>query len=146
MSVIDTIIEHLQHKEDDETLPWTDVKELGALSRLSKQSSGVRNTTLFVFSQGESPSPDVRGSGPYLQSITATFGVVIVAKLYNNDTCDLEPIRQALRKKLFGWTPSTEHEAFWLGQGKLLSIETNLISWLDNFVTEYTEDQNRYGS
>ncbi len=145
MSVIKSIIDHLMDASDEQP-PWMDVKEIADLSMLDTARSGLRGVTLFVFLQSESPSPDVRGSGPYLQELTQTYGVLVVAKLVNQDTFDFEPIRKQLRKRLFGWSPYSGYESFWLGSGQLFNLQRGQISWLDNFVTEYTEDQNRYGS
>ncbi len=145
MSVIDNIIAQLSDKTV-EAPPWVDVKEIAALSTLDIARSGTRGVTLFVFLNSESPTPDTRGSGPYIQTVTQTYGVLIVAKVVNTQTFDFEPIRQALRKRLFGWSPNDGHLGFWLGTGRLLNVQKGQVSWLDNFVTEYTEDQNRYGS
>ncbi len=134
------IVEHL--KGD---VAWSDVKEISDLSTLDIARSGTRSITWFVFQQGERPSPEVRGSGPLLQSITQTVGVVIVAKVVNDDKFDFAPVRKALRKKLFGWTPDDDHAPFSLGAGQLLNVRTGQVAWLDSFITEYTEDQNRYG-
>ncbi|MGF1688704.1 hypothetical protein L4C36_18800 [Photobacterium japonica] len=126
--------------------PWKDVSEIDALSQLDLKKSGTTRTpALYVFLVGETPGPDVRGSGAYLQSLTATVGVVIVDTSRNGKPIDLQPLRQALRKRLFGWSGSDAFEPYWLGGGRLLTIESGRASWLDNFVTEYTEDQNAYG-
>ncbi|EOX3330235.1 hypothetical protein ACPFT1_000537 [Vibrio cholerae] len=126
--------------------PWVDVKEISDLSTLDISRSGTRGITLFVFSQGERASPDVRGSGPYLQTVTETIGVLIVAKVVNDNKFDFKPVRQALRERLFGWSPNADYEPFWLGDGRLMNVQKGQVTWLDNFNTEYTEDQNRYGS
>ncbi|UTV30163.1 phage tail terminator protein [Photobacterium atrarenae] len=125
--------------------PWRDVGEIGDLSQLDSKSSS-RNPALYVFLAGETPGQDVRSSGPYLQSVTATVGVVIVASAVNGKVADLQPLRKALRKRLFGWSGAAEFEPYWLGGGRILAIQSNRTSWLDNFVTEYTEDQNNYGA
>ena len=126
--------------------PWVDVKEISDLSTLDLSRSGTRGITLFIYHQGERPSPDVRGSGLYLQSITETIGVLIVAKVVNSNKFDFKSIRTALRERLFGWSPNSDHEPFWLGDGRLMKVQKGQVTWLDNFITQYTEDQNRYGS
>lgn len=128
------------------TPPWVDVKEISDLSTLDISRSGARGITLFVFYQGERAAADVRGSGPYLQTITQTIGVLIVAKVVNDNKFDFKPVRQALRERLFGWSPNEDYEPFWLGDGRLMNVQKGQVTWLDNFITEYTEDQNRYGS
>lgn len=143
MIVISDVIAHLRAVAD---APWIDVKEVSDFSMLNTARSGLRGITLFVFTQSESVSADVRGSGPYLQTVTETLGVVIVAKVINDDKFDFSSVRKALRKQLFGWSPDADHESFWLGAGRLLDIQRGQVAWLDNYVTEYTEDQNSYGS
>ncbi len=125
---------------------WIDVKEVADLSMLNTARSGTRGITLFVFAQSEGVSADVRGSGPYLQTVTETLGVVIVAKVVNDDKFDFTAVRKQLRQQLFGWSPDSDHEPMWLGAGRLLDIQRGQVAWLDSFVTEYTEDQNSYGS
>ncbi|MGF1680223.1 phage tail terminator protein [Photobacterium minamisatsumaniensis] len=126
--------------------PWKDVSEIDALSQLDLKTAGTTRTpALYVFLVGETPSPDVRGAGAYLQSLTATVGVVIVDASRNGKPINLQPLRKALRKRLFGWSGADDFEPYWLGGGRLLTIQSGRASWLDNFVTEYTEDQNAYG-
>ncbi|HHF3237824.1 hypothetical protein [Vibrio sp. Vb0877] len=142
---IDDLVTRLSDKSV-KTPPWVDVKAIADLSTLDISRSGTRGITLFVFSQGERSSPDVRGSGPYLQTVTETIGVLIVAKVVNDNKFDFKPVRQALRERLFGWSPNADYEPFWLGDGRLMNVQKGQVTWLDNFNTEYTEDQNRYGS
>jgi hypothetical protein len=101
---------------------------------------------LFVFLVSDNPQPDTRGSGAYLQACTATVGVVIAHKSVNRKPIDWQPLRKELRQRLFGWSGDEEFEPFWLGSGRLMSISNGRADWLDQFITEYTEDQNRYGS
>ncbi|WP_087022410.1 phage tail terminator protein [Thaumasiovibrio subtropicus] len=136
-NIIDRTIGHLKTSAQ-----WRDVKPLGGLSEFDIKRSGLRTPTLFVFVVSENPKPDVRGSGPYLQSITVTLGVVIVDSNRNGRELNFTSLRQALRQQLFGWQPTKEHEPYWLGPGRLLSIEKGQASWIDHFVTEYTADQN----
>ncbi len=134
--IIEQTIQHLKQSPH-----WRDVKALGALSQLDAKRSGVRTPALFVFLAAETPKPDVRGTGPYLQSITATVSIVIVDSSRNGRDIEFAPLRQALRQQLFGWQPIPESEPYWLGTGRLLSIEKGTASWLDSFITEYTADQ-----
>ncbi|MGR5271359.1 phage tail terminator protein [Vibrio alginolyticus] len=127
--------------------PWIDVKEIDSLTQLhEKKSALLRTPALFVFLVSDSPKPDVRGSGLYLQDCVATVGVVIVTKSTNSKPIDWQPLRKELRQRLFGWTPDDEYEPFWLGPGRLMGISNGRADWFDQFITEYTEDQNRYGS
>lgn len=142
---IDSIITHLKDSAS-EAPPWTDVQEISSLSALESNRSGLRGVTLFVFVQEDRATADVRGAGPYLQTVTETIGILIVAKVVNSEQFDFKPVRQALRKRLFGWSPDDLHEPMWLGNGRFMNVQRGQMTWLDNFMTEYTEDQNRYGS
>ena len=126
--------------------PWREVNGIDSLAELDLKKSGQRTPALYVFLVGETPGPDVRGCGPYLQSVTATVGVVIVDASLNGRRINFKPIRQELRKRLFGWSAGEELEPYRLGSGRMLTLQAGRASWLDNFVTEYTEDQNHYGS
>ncbi|CCN69786.1 hypothetical protein [Vibrio nigripulchritudo] len=127
--------------------PWKDVLEIDSLSQINEKSSALlRTPALFVFLVNDNPRPDTRGSGAYLQSCSATVGVVIAHKSVNRHPIDWQPIRKALRQRLFGWAAATEFEPFWLGSGRLMSLSNGRADWFDQFITEYTEDQNRYGS
>ncbi|PTP90087.1 phage tail terminator protein [Vibrio splendidus] len=126
--------------------PWLDVLEIDSLSQINEKKSGLQRTpALFVFLVSDNPRPDTRGSGAYLQSCTATVGVVIAHKSINRNLIDWQPLRKELRKRLFGWSGDDEFEPFWLGNGRLMSISNGRADWFDQFITEYTEDQNRYG-
>lgn len=140
MSFVTQCADHLRALIGNDT--WRDVKELDALSELDVSKSGMRYPTLFVFLVNESPGSDVRGSGPYLQSVRATLGVVIVNQRINGRYTPMEGIRKELRKALFGYSPDSEYEPFWLGNGRLINVGRGTSSWIDNFITEYTEDQN----
>lgn len=127
--------------------PWKDVLEIDSLSQINeKKAALLRTPTLFVFLVSDTPRPDTRGSGAYLQTCTATVGVVIAHKSVNRNPIDWQPLRKELRKRLFGWSGADEFEPFWLGSGRLMSLSNGRADWFDQFITEYTEDQNRYGS
>lgn len=127
--------------------PWLDVKEIDSLAQIHDANSAMlRSPTLFVFLVSDEPRPDVRGTGDYLQTCIATVGVVIAHKSTNGQKINWQPIRKALRKRLFGWSPDDEFEPYWLGSGRLLSVSPGRADWMDQFITEYTEDLNRYGS
>ncbi|SHO58797.1 phage tail terminator protein [Vibrio quintilis] len=142
MSIVQAVINRLKTTPK----PWVDVKALGALTQLDMAKSGTRTPTLYVFQTGETTGGGVPGSGPYLQTVRPTIGIVIVERSVNGKEIDFEPLRAQLKQRLFGWSPLPQHEPFWLGGGRLLSVHTATASWMDNFVTEYTEDQNRYGA
>lgn len=139
-------IERLKDDTDGKP-PWKDVLEIDSLSQINeKKTALLRTPTLFVFLVSDNPQPDIRGSGLYLQACRATVGVVIAHKSVNRNPIDWQPLRKELRKRLFGWSGDDEFEPFWLGSGRLMSLSNGRADWFDQFITEYTEDQNRYGS
>lgn len=121
--------------------PWRDVSGLLALSELHRQTLN-RTPALFVLTLAEDPAPDSRSSGPALQSVKQTLGVVLVDQVGNQQAPDLTPLRQELRRRLFGFQPGPQFEPLVLGTGKLLSVERGQVGWIDCFITEYTEDAN----
>ncbi|MDO6497327.1 phage tail terminator protein [Photobacterium sanguinicancri] len=125
--------------------PWLDVHEIDDLTQVHAARSN-RMPCLYVFLVSDSPRPDVRGSGAYLQSCTATVGVLISMQSINSKRIDWTAMRKAIRGRLFGWTPHGDFEPYWLGSGRLFNIANNKAAWLDQFVTEYTEDQLNYGA
>nr|WP_086937492.1 hypothetical protein [Thaumasiovibrio occultus] len=135
----DMITNTIAHLKTDPL--WRDVQPLADLSEFDLKRSGVRTPALFVFLVVDTPKPDVRGTGAYLQSVEATVAVVIVDGNHNGQPLDFEPLRRTLRKQLFGWSPMAGHEPYWLGRGKLLGVGKGQASWIDHFSTEYTADQ-----
>ena len=120
--------------------PWRDVKGLLALSELDKQRKN-RTPMLFVLNLKEQARPDVRGSGPYLQTVRLTLGVICIHSATNNGEPDLLPLRQEVRRRLFGYAP-LGFEALSLAGGQLLNVTSGQAAWIDQFDTEYTEDAN----
>lgn len=143
--LIDLTIARLKDKAIGKP-PWLDVCEIDSLAQINDgKKSNNRMPCLYVFLVSDSPKPDVRGSGAYLQSCVATVGVVIAHQSINGKPMDFTPLRKELRKRLFGWAGNSEFEPYWLGAGRLMSVSAGRATWFDQFVTEYTEDQISYG-
>ncbi|TVP08814.1 hypothetical protein [Shewanella sp. KCT] len=121
---------------------WVDVDGLAQLSALDDKTK-TRLPKLFVIELSEQARPDVRGSGPYLQSLQLEVGVISVMATINGTPGNLTPMRDQVRQRLFGWAPSTEHEPLSLAGGRLLKLGDRYIAWLDRFMTEYTADANQ---
>ena len=136
MDAVSAVVARLKEGTPD----WKDVKGLLALSDLDNQPLN-RTPALFVFNTAERASPDVRGTGPALQTISLTLGVVCVERVGNRGEPDLQPLRKEIRRRLFGWAPKG-FEAFTLAGGKLLNVTSGQVAWIDQFNTEYTEDAN----
>lgn len=134
MDAVSEVIERLRAGSP----PWKDVKGLLALSDLSNQSLN-RTPTLFVTPIQERALPDVRGSGPALQTISLTLGIICIERAGNRGEPDLQPLRAEIRRRLFGFQPDG-FEAFILAGGQLLNVTSGQVAWIDKFTTEYTED------
>ncbi|EGR1111404.1 hypothetical protein EFU26_07225 [Vibrio cholerae] len=145
MNLLDATIELLKAPDKRAApSPFKSVKKLMALSELEISSATMQTPAVFVIEMASDPRPDVRGTGAYLQSVTDTVGIVIIADARNGKHTDFEALRQAARARLFGQPPTPKHEPFWLGKGRLLSVSTGRASWLEHYVTEHTEDQLSY--
>lgn len=136
MDAASAIIQRLQEGAP----PWRDVKGLLALSDLVNQPLN-RTPALFVLNLDERAWADVRSSGPILQTVSLTVGVVCIERIGNRGSADLIPLRKEVRRRLFGWPPEG-FEAFTLAGGQLLNVTSGQVAWIDKFTTEYTEDTN----
>lgn len=121
---------------------WVDVDGLLQLSALDSKKAG-RLPKLYVIELSENAKPDVRGSGPYLQTMQLEIGVISVMASVNGQHASLAPMREQVRARLFGWSPHVDLEPLALAGGRLLKLGDSYVAWLDRFVTEYTEDANR---
>ncbi|AQS38575.1 hypothetical protein Sps_03448 [Shewanella psychrophila] len=121
--------------------PWLEVEGLLKLSELDDKTPR-RLPKLYVIEMSERATPDVRGTGPYLQTVQLELGVVVVMASINGLQPSLTPIRERVRQRLFGWRPHLEAEPLALAGGSLLKIGSHYVAWLDRFITEYTEDAN----
>lgn len=124
--------------------PWLEVEGLLTLSALDDKPL-KRLPKLYVIEMTERATPDVRGSGPYLQTVRLELGIIVVMASINGKHASLTPIRAQVRERLFGWTPAVGVEPLALGGGSLLRIGSVYVAWLDRFSTEYTEDANHVG-
>ena len=118
---------------------WLEVDGLLKLSELDDKTP-KRLPKLYVIEMSERAKPDVRGSGPYLQTVQLELGVVVVMASINGQQPSLTPIRKQVRERLFGWRPHIDAEPLALAGGSLLKISSHYVAWLDRFITEYTED------
>lgn len=123
------------------TPSWHSVAGLMALSELADRPP-KRLPALFVVPLSEQARPDVRGSGPALQTLKVELGVVLVVAARNQQQPDLTPLRAEIRQRLFGWQPDDTAEPLALAGGQLMSVQSGSVAWLDTFHTEYTEDAN----
>ena len=136
MDAVSAVIERLKEGQPE----WKDVSGLLALSELKHQNLN-RTPMLFVTPLLELAAPDVRGSGPALQTVSLTLGVVCIERAGHHCEADLLKLRQAIRQRLFGWQPEG-FEALHLAGGQLLNVTSGQVAWIDKFSTEYTEDAN----
>lgn len=99
-----------------------------------------RSSSAYVVLANEKGSSDLpRG----VHQVTATFGVITVARNYSNATGtaakdDASTLVKAVRTALVGWRPGNrEYRSIaWL-QGDVLDYNANTLLWLDVFETTY---------
>lgn len=94
----------------------------------------------YVVPLSETPSDNTRATGPALQRIDVSFGVVLAVRVVNNkhgskSSEQLENARDAVRKKLFGWIPNTALVPCLLGVSELINMENSTIWWMDRYTT-----------
>ncbi|WP_299001727.1 hypothetical protein [uncultured Shewanella sp.] len=145
--MIASIISRLSDASLDATgkNPWLTVEGLLDLSELDDKSN-KRFPKLYVIELTEQAKPDVRGSGPALQSVQAEIGVICLMSKRNGACPSLAPLRAVVRARLFGFVPlddsdaslAHDYEPLWLNGGGLLKINAGHVAWLDKFMTEYT--------
>ena len=101
----------------------------------------VATPGLFVVPLRDFPRRDEGFTGDVTQLVDSTFGVVLVIDNKRDATGaaafnDLEPFREAVRKKLMGWTPPGAEAPFIAGSGQLIDMESGRVWWGDDFLIE----------
>jgi hypothetical protein len=101
-------------------------------------SSGVN---CFVVPVDERPEASKRVSGPALQKIMVTIGVVFAVRSLNDPTGEkgsarLEDARNAVRDALFGWQPESATGPYLLANSSLIRMDKNTLWWMDRYQTQ----------
>ena len=88
------------------------------------------------------------GKDGAVQRLEATLGVLIVVSAKNDPggvgtkkAARLEPLRDAVRRVLLGWTPDvapeTQPEPLMLMQGRLVGLQDGRLWWQEDYVTSH---------
>lgn len=101
-------------------------------------SNGVN---CFVVPVDERPEASRHVSGPALQKIMVTIGVVFAVRSLNDSTGEkgsarLEGARNAVRDALFGWKPEEATAPYLLGNSTLIRMDKNTLWWIDRYQTQ----------
>lgn len=98
----------------------------------------VNGVSCFVVPVAEQPEKSQRVSGPALQKVMVTVGVVFAIRTLNDPDGErgsqkLEAARDAVRQVLFGWQPESATGRYLLGSSGLIRMENNVIWWMDRY-------------
>jgi len=101
----------------------------------------VNGVSGFVVPVAEQPEKSQRVSGPAVQKIMVTIGVVFAVRSLNDRTGErgsqkLETARDAVRDALFGWQPESATGPYLLSSSGLIRMEQNTLWWMDRYQTQ----------
>lgn len=103
----------------------------------------------YVVPVAERPQPvPPSASRKAAQQVDIMFGVVIRVSV-RNDTDGmrghsvLEQARNAIRDRLFAWTPEAATVGFQLGAGDLMKMEKGTLWWMDRYLTQCQRTANQ---
>lgn len=127
----------------------TKLQEVDALKFIGEaadfQAAAESNPTLtpacYVIEMGEAPEPNKLGD-IILQKVAASVGIVLVVRNLTDAKgvaagADMRVLRQAVRDKLYGFSPGTGLAPFERGNGHLLAFQKGHMWWQDLFLTSY---------
>ena len=135
MSLVQAVIERLR------SIPGVRSVQ-GALELAAAlKAQAVATPALFVVPLRDSPRHDEEFTGQVMQQVQTTLGVVLVLDNKRDGTGaaavgDLEPLRNAVRKKLMGWAPEGAEAPFTAGSGQLIDMDGGRVWWGDDYLIE----------
>jgi hypothetical protein len=115
------------------------------LSLAMAMGQSVRaDVEVFVCPLAERPGPNQRATGPVLQQVTDTIGVVFAVRARNDKdgakaASKLELARASVRRALLGWCPASATRHIELAPSDLVKMEPGQVWWLDRYTTEHHE-------
>jgi hypothetical protein len=118
------------------------VRKIGGAADLSRIKAGqVVAPALYLIPMDESAG-SMDFAGDTLQRVEAGFAVVLVVSNKSDATGgaavdDVEPLREAVKLALHGWSPGDLFERISFTRGALLSFDDGLVFWMDEFTTSY---------
>lgn len=95
----------------------------------------------FVVPVAEQPEKSQRVSGPAVQKVLVTVGVVFAIRTLNDPDGErgsqkLETARNAVRQALFGWQAEGATAPYLLSSSGLIRMENNVVWWVDRYQTQ----------
>jgi hypothetical protein len=115
------------------------------LSLAMAMGQSVRaDVEVFICPLAERPGPNQRITGPVLQQVTDTIGVVFAVRARNDKdgaraASKLELARASVRQALLGWCPASATRHIELAPSDLVKMEPGQVWWLDRYITEHLE-------
>ena len=92
----------------------------------------------FVLPMGEHAEAN-QMTGRHTQLLHQSWGVILTLKAVrtsaNDQSAELQTLRAQIRSALMGWTPDADTAPLEFATGQLISLESGLLLWQDDFTT-----------
>lgn len=94
----------------------------------------------YVVQLNEVAGDNDRMTGPVLQQLQESVGIILVLQSRNDRTgtkarVTLDKVRKAVRAELLGKQPTLDHSALLFQSGELLEMTAGFVIWLDTYTT-----------
>jgi hypothetical protein len=116
----------------------------GAADRAAVQTGTTPMPAAYVMLGDERPTPKAgAGGGSQIQSVTATFGVLIALRDYRvsgRGATVFDPLNTliaAVRGAMLGWSPDAYHTGTEMAGARLQSYDASVLWWLETYRTTY---------
>ena len=136
--MIDDIISRLEALIDQESSKalFSTVGDALEASNLSKIPRG--GAAAYVVPLSESAESNSRQTGPVLQRVTESVGVIHLVQIRNDLTGSkardkLKPYCTATRAALLGQVVNSEYTGFEFVSGEILSMDAGAVVWMDTY-------------
>lgn len=101
----------------------------------------------YVVPVSERPKGDKHTTGPAIQAIDVTVGVVFAIRALNDPTGEysrepLQSARDAVRDALYGWKPLDRATRYMMAGGELVRMEHGTIWWIDRYQSQIQRRSN----
>jgi hypothetical protein len=123
--------------------PLKAIGKAGDIDTAMKQSRGAPVTpAAFVVPIGDTAQPNRLATIAVSQMVTMTFGVVLAVRDVSDAkggkaTATLEDVRDAVRGRLVGWSPSPADDLVELVSGGLVVLIAGTVWWLERYRTGF---------
>jgi len=107
----------------------------------------ARQVECYLIPVSERPIDTPRTTGLARQEVAVTIGVLLGIRSLNDATGSrsrdrLQPVRNAVRDALYGWTPDGATTHYMLASSDLVRVVPGGIWWIDRYTTK-TQHQQR---